>query len=513
MEQLRAGAYCRVSTLLEKQGISLSAQIKYYEDLFENDPTLINAGIYIDQGISGRTISRRGQFKQMLRDAREGKLDVIYCKSITRFGRNTLDTMQSIEMLKQRNIPVIFDIEGINTLNDKDFSTILMSYLAQDEVEKDVEYGNLRVKRSFEKGQLISRLNSLLGYDWDVEKKCLKVNPVEAEVVRRIFEMYVKGVETRQICRILTEEGFTTNRGLPFDSSAILRIIHQEKYTGNMRLGKFYTDKYGMTKINHGEKAQYYVENSHEAIISQEIFDKAQEVCQSRRLCFDTGIREEDPFRCKVYCGVCGKHCDRLQDSKSQNPKVRVSYRCVKAVKNGPKACANHQQVKIWTIQSGFIASCNKLKEVRFNFDKSYETVESNNLSKEIDGLLQQEKIYMQMNVNGLLNDRLKKEYKQLVDKIMELQERKKSLVNKSIALNELKKNSKIAKEIFSGFDKMTTFDNDTCSALISKVVIHSRAEIEYFFKFGISVTVKFIPYMSMDDDITEVIVHDSIEC
>lgn len=511
MEQLRAGAYCRVSTLLEKQGISLSAQIKYYEDLFEKDPTLINAGIYIDQGISGRTISRRGQFKQMLRDAREGKLDVIYCKSITRFGRNTLDTMQSIEMLKQHSIPVIFDIEGINTLNDKDFNTILMSYMAQDEVEKDVEYSSLRVKRAFEKGQLVTRLNSLLGYDWDVEKKCLKVNPVEAKVVRRIFDMYVKGVETRQICRILTEEGFTTNRGLPFDSSAILRIIHQEKYTGNMRLGKFYTDKYGMTKVNHGEKAQYYVENSHEPIISQEIFDKAQEVCQSRRLCFDTGIREEDPFRCKVFCGVCGKRCDRLQDNKSRNPKVRVSYRCVKAVKNGPKACANHQQVKIWTIQSGFIASCNKLKEVRFNFDKSYETVESNNLSKEIDGLLQQEKIYMQMNVNGLLNDRLKKEYKQLVDKIMELQERKKSLVNKSIALNELKKNSKIAKEIFSRFDKMTTFDNDTCLALISKVVIHSRAEIEYFFKFGISVTVKFIPYMSMDDDITEVIVHDSI--
>lgn len=513
MEQLRAGAYCRVSTLLEKQGISLSAQIKYYEDLFESDPTLINAGIYIDQGISGRTITRRGKFKQMLRDAREGKLDVIYCKSITRFGRNTLDTMQSIEMLKQRNIPVIFEIEGINTMVDKDFNTILMSYLAQDEVEKDVEYGNLRVKRCYEKGQLVTRLNSLLGYDWDVEKKCLKVNPVEAEVVRRIFEMYIKGIETRQICRVLTEEGYTTNRGLPFDSSAILRIIHQEKYTGNMRLGKFYTDKYGMTKINHGEKAQYYVENSHEAIISQEIFDKAQEVCQSRRLCFDTGIREEDPFRSIVFCGVCGKHCDRLQDSKSKNPKVRISYRCVKAVKNGPKACANHQQVKIWTIQSGFIASCNKLKEMRFNFDKSYDTVESSNLSKEIDGLLQQEKIYMQMNINGLLNDRLKKEYKQLVDRIMELQERKKSLVNKSIALNELKKNSKKAKEIFSGFDKMTTFDNDTCSALISKVIIHSRSEIEYFFKFGVSVTVKFIPYMSMDDDITEVIVHDSIEC
>lgn len=119
----------------------------------------------------------------------------------------------------------------------------------------------------------------------------------------------------------------------------------------------------------------------------------------------------------------------------------------------------------------------------------------------------------MQMNVNGLLNDKLKKEYKQLVDKIMELQERKKSLVNKSIALSELKKNSRIAKEIIGGMDRMDTFDNDTCSALISKVVIHSRSEIEYFFKFGISVTVKLIPYLSIDDEITEVVVHDSVEC
>ena len=510
MEKLRAGAYCRVSTLLDKQDVSLSSQIKYYNDLFENDPSLINAGIYIDQGISGRTISRRREFQRMLRDCREGKLDVIYCKSITRFGRNTLDTLQSIELLKKLGIPVIFEVENINTLTDKDFNTILMSYMAQDEVDKDIEYSNLRVKRAYEKGQLCTRLNSLLGYDWDVENKRLKVNPEGARVVKMIFDLYVKRVETREIAKILNDAGYRTVRNEPFTSSAILRIIHQEKYTGNMRLAKFYTDKYGMTKINHGERAQYYVENSHKGIISQELFDKAQEVCQDKRLCMDTRPKEYDPFRLIIYCNACGKRFKRDLRVRQTNEHTRVTYRCGTADYRGARACENHQSIKIWTFKSGFMASFNKLKEVGIDFNKSYETIETKRLSNEIDGLLQQEKIYIQMNINGLLTDKLKKEYKKLVDRIMELQAEKKRICDRSLKINELTANRSIAKTIFDRYDKMEIFDDSDFLALIKRIIVHSRKEIEFVYKMGISVTVKFMPYLQGDDDIVEVIINDT---
>lgn len=510
MEKLRAGAYCRVSTLSDKQDVSLSSQIKYYNDLFENDSTLINAGIYIDQGISGRTITRRREFQRMLRDCREGKLDVVYCKSITRFGRNTLDTLQSIELLKKLGIAVIFEVENINTLTDKDFNTILMSYMAQDEVDKDIELSKQRLKRSHEQGKIYAWTNSLLGYNWDTKEKKLKVNPEGAKVVRLIFDLYIKGIETKEIARRLNNAGYKTVRGMDFDSASIIRIIHQEKYTGNMMLAKYYTDKYGMKRINHGEQTKYFVENTHEGIISQEIFDKAQEVCKSRRLCFDTTIKEYDPMRRIVFCGVCGKTCDRLQCNKMTNPKTRISYRCWTAVKKGPRACANHQAVKIWTLKAGFMATFNKIKESGFNFNKSFSTAEADMISREIDGLLQQEKIYIQMNINGLLTDKLKKEYKKLVDKVMELQEEKKQIINRSLTVNELTANAGVAKTIFDRYEKMETFDDSDFSALIRRIVIHSRTEIEYFYKMGISVTVKVVPYLSMDDDIMEVIINDT---
>ena len=131
-------------------------------------------------------------------------------------------------------------------------------------------------------------------------------------------------------------------------------------------------------------------------------------------------------------------------------------------------------------------------------------------ISKEIDGLLQQERIYIQMNINGLMTDKLKKEYKKLVDRIMELQEEKKQIVNRSLMVNELTENAQIAKNIFDKYEKMTTFEDSDFSALIRRIVIHSRTEIEYFYKMGISVTVKVVPYLSIDDDIAEVIINDT---
>lgn len=504
----RACAYCRVSTLLDKQEVSLSSQVQYYNEMFDNDPELINAGIYIDQGISGKTISRRREFQRMIRDCREGKIDVVYCKSITRFGRNTLDSLKTIELFKSLGIPVIFDVEGINTLTDKEFNTALMSYLAEDEVDKDIELSNAWVKKAQESGKY-TRLNSILGYNWDTVNKVLTVNPQEAEVVRRIFDLYIKGVQSREIVRILNKEGLTTFRNMKFNSSAILRIIHQEKYTGNMLLAKYYTDKHGMRKINHGERRQYFVENTHEAIISKEVFDKAQEVCKSRRLVQNNTIKEYDPFRELVYCGVCGKHFKRLQCNKITNPKTRVSYRCLKCVNEGPKACDNHEAVRIWTLKSGFVATFNKLKSVKLDFSELPTTTETQEIDKELEGMLQQEKIYIHMNINGLLTPALSKDYKILVEKIVALQEKKKEICKRSIRYNELNVSANIAEDIFNKFDELKEFDDGAFTNLIEKVVVHSRNEIEYFYKIGISVTIRYIHYTSIDDEITEVIINE----
>ncbi|MBF0746611.1 recombinase family protein [Gemella sp. 19428wG2_WT2a] len=274
-EKIKVAAYARVShnQLLQ----SLSNQVSYYNKLIQNNPDWEYAGVYVDQAISGRT-TKRPEYQRLIKDAIEGKINIILTKSISRFGRDTEETLKTIRNLKEKNISVRFEKENIDTLTaDGELLITLLSALAQEESKSISENLKWKVKKKFEQG-LPHNPQPLLGYRWDYETKEYKIKEDEADIVREIYKHYLEGKTIKQIIEILDKQERKTRKGNKFTKSVIHRVLGQEAYTGKLILQKTYMKKEkGRSVLNKGEKAKYIVENAHESIISQEMFYKAQE--------------------------------------------------------------------------------------------------------------------------------------------------------------------------------------------------------------------------------------------
>lgn len=312
----RTCAYARVSTSSDEQEMSFEAQQAHYQDVISNNPDLEFAGIYADEGVTGTSTAHREGFKQMMQDAREHKFDQIFTKSISRFGRNTLDSISSLRELKDLGIGVRFEKEGIWTLdNSGETLIVIMSSLAQAESQSISENVKMGIRYRFQEGKPFINCSRFLGYDKDDGK--LVVNPDEAMIVRRIFSDFLNGHSADMIAAALSREGVpTVTGGKTWYPSAIRYIISNEKYKGDLRLQKtvvpnFLTHK---CKKNTGEADQYYVENSHDPIIPREVFDMAQAEAARRaaaRLTEDGGrsggvkygSRSALQGRCRCACG------------------------------------------------------------------------------------------------------------------------------------------------------------------------------------------------------------------
>ncbi|MCM1224266.1 MAG: recombinase family protein [Lachnospiraceae bacterium] len=283
----RVCAYVRVSTDKDEQEDSFAVQSEYWTKRFSTDETVEYVGLFTDEGISGKKMKNRKGLLALLDKARSGGIDRIYTKSISRFARNYTEIIAVIRELREKGIPIIFEKENINTLDPKcNLMLSVMSSLAEEELRSMSKNQKWAARKRFASGSV--ELSRIYGYDYADGK--LTVNPETAKIVKRIFELFLNGLGSEKIAKALECEGYATMRGGEHWSRAtILRILKNEKYIGDSLLQKNYMDEHGKTK-NRGELPQYYVENTHEPIISREDFEAVKRILDERYRKYRLGV-------------------------------------------------------------------------------------------------------------------------------------------------------------------------------------------------------------------------------
>ena len=272
----RVAAYCRVSMETERLKHSLSAQISHYSERIQKNPEWIYAGVYADDSISGTGTEKRGEFNRLIADCEAGRVDIVLVKSISRFARNTVDLLETIRHLKEIGVDVWFEDESIHSMDgDGELMLTILASFAQEEsrsISENVKWG---IRKRYEKGE--PRRGILYGYR--VKNGRMVIEESEAAVVRRIFDMFLAGDSAYMIAKKLNDEGVRSYYGKGFTNTAILHMLHQEKYIGNTMMQKYFTESHVTHKLvkNCGELPMYYAEGTHPAIISAEIFQRTQE--------------------------------------------------------------------------------------------------------------------------------------------------------------------------------------------------------------------------------------------
>ena len=324
-KRMRVAAYARVSTEKGAMLHSLAAQISYYSEMIQSNPEYEYAGVYADEGLSG-TLEGRPEFQHMLQDCREGKIDRILCKSISRFARNTVMLLKTVRELKQLGVSVYFEEQNIDTMSGEGelMLTVLASF-AQEESRSISENCKWRIRKKFEQG--IS--TGLCMYGYKVKNGVFTIIPEEAEIIRRIFRMYLEGMGCERIMKALTEAGVPAPNGGLWSASTILLMLRNEKYAGDLLLQKYYINNHIEKKQlpNRGELPQYAVTEDHEPIIDRATFDAVQKEIRLRAAIYapvmnrDGGGEEYDSqgidklsapaMVIPMICGICGKRYRR----------------------------------------------------------------------------------------------------------------------------------------------------------------------------------------------------------
>jgi len=342
----RVCAYARVSTYNGKQGESLENQINHYAKFIQGNPIYEYVGVFADQGISG-TKKERPEFQRMIAMAREGKIDVILTKSISRFARNTAVMLEVVRELKDLGVEVIFEKEGISTMSgDGELMLTVLSSFAQEESRNVSENLKWAARRKFQRGEVIINTSRFLGYDKD-EEGHLVINKEESKVVKRIFQEYLEGNGSDAIARGLNSEAIPTVGKKKWHGRTILDILKNEKYCGDAYLQKTYSPDAlrKQTKKNNGILNSYYIENNHEGIISKDDWKKVQIEIRSRADAhgIKRGVtwkgKKRYPLSGLLYCSKCGSVLIR-GTSFILPGQYKVTWKCKNYAKNGKKFCS-----------------------------------------------------------------------------------------------------------------------------------------------------------------------------
>lgn len=347
----RVAAYCRVSTDHEDQANSFESQQRYFRQYIERNPDWELYEIFADEGISGTNTKKRSEFKRMIACAKEGDFDLIITKEISRFARNTLDSIYYTRDLKKHGVGVIFMNDNINTLDgDAELRLAIMSSIAQEESRKTSERVKWGQKRRMEQGVVFGR--SMLGYD--VKDGKMTVNEDGAKIVRLIFHKFAnENKGTHVIARELREAGITPMRVKEWSNTVILRVIRNEKYCGDLVQKKTFTPDFlsHEKKYNHGEEEFVIIKDHHEPIVSRELFEKANRILDEKSLTQEGKAKHSNryPFSGKIKCGCCGSSYVARYKNRKNGTRYKA-WRCYKSATQGsphtdkagnPLGCSN----------------------------------------------------------------------------------------------------------------------------------------------------------------------------
>ena len=332
----KVAAYCRVSTDNEDQANSFESQQRYFRQYIERNPDWELYEIFADEGISGTSTKKRKEFNRMIACAKNGDFDLIITKEISRFARNTLDSIYYTRDLKKHGVGVIFMNDNINTLDgDAELRLAIMSSIAQEESRKTSDRVKWGQKRQMEQGVVFGR--SMLGYD--VENGKMTINEEGAKVVRLIFHKFVKeGKGTHVIARELREAGINPMRVKEWSNTVILRAIRNEKYCGDLVQKKTYTPDYlsHEKKYNRGQEEFVIIKDHHEPIISRELFEEANRILDEKSLSQEGKAKHSNryPFSGKLKCGRCGASYVARYKTRKDGSKYKA-WRCFEGAKFG----------------------------------------------------------------------------------------------------------------------------------------------------------------------------------
>lgn len=356
----RTAAYARVSTDSEEQLTSYSAQVDYYTNYIKSRDDWDFVSVYTDEGITGTNTKHREGFKRMVADALAGKIDLIVTKSVSRFARNTVDSLTTVRQLKEKGVEIYFEKENIWTLDSKgELLITIMSSLAQEESRSISENCTWGQRKRFADGKVTVPFKRFLGYDRGPDGN-LVLNKDEAVIIRRIYSMFLQGMTPHGIAARLTADGIKSPGGKDkWNAGAVRSILTNEKYKGDALLQKSYTVDFltKKKKVNEGEIPQYYVEGNHEAIIQPEVFELVQRELARRK--GSTGKPSGvHIYSSKIKCGQCGSwYGSKVWHSKTKYRKC--VWRCNRKFDNEHHCTTPHFTEA--EIQAMFIVVVNQL--------------------------------------------------------------------------------------------------------------------------------------------------------
>jgi DNA invertase Pin-like site-specific DNA recombinase len=481
IKKLRVAAYCRVSTETEEQNSSYEVQVAHYTEFIKKNDEWEFAGIFADDGISGTNTKRREEFNRMIEECMEGNIDLVITKSISRFARNTLDCLKYIRQLKEKNISVYFEKENINTMDAKGEVLItIMASLAQQESQSLSQNVKLGLQYRYQQGKVQVNHKRFMGYTKD-EDGNLVIEPKEARIIKRIYKEYLEGESLAGIGRNLERDGILTGAGKPrWRPETIKKILKNEKYMGDALLQKTVTVDF-LTKErvkNEGHAPQYYVENSHEAIIPKELFLQAQEELHRRNNIYTVADKNKRLYSSKyalstiTFCGDCGDIYRRVY--WNIRGRKEFVWRCVTRIDQGTDVCKN-RTVKEAELYDAVMTAINKLLAGGDNMIRT--------LKENIHAVIGDTTEYKISEINALLEEKQKevislankgKDYDFLADEIDALREKRQRLLVEDASLSgENERIQELIEFIRANKYRTKIFDDKLIRKLIQNVTVY----------------------------------------
>ena len=497
----KVAAYARVSTDNEEQLSSYEAQVDYYTRHIQEKPEWDFVEVYTDEGISATSTKKRAGFNRMIEDALKGKIDLIVTKSVSRFARNTVDTLTTVRKLKDRGVEVFFEKENIYTMDSKgELLITIMSSLAQEEsrsISENVTWGQ---RKRFADGKVLIPYGQFLGYEKG-PNGLPSIVEKEAQTVRLIYNQFLSGKTTDWIANYLTNKGIRTPGGKRnWQKSTVQSILTNEKYKGDALLQKSFTVDFltKKSKVNEGEVPQYYVENSHPAIIRPEVFDMVQHEVEKRKTVkgYKTGNKLLSGM---LVCDECGSFFgSKVWHSTSKYR--RVIWQCNRKFNNEKKCRTPH--LKEETVKEAFIDVFNEILGNRHAWIKGFEEAitkltDTKAIERKLEQFREEEEVIIELlrkcveeNAHTAQDQEayhekyegLVSRYETTKEKIQDTEDRKHELETKALNMKTFLHTLEVNSRILDGFDA------DLWSALVDKVTVKEDGELTFVFKNGFEI-------------------------